>query len=374
MEKIVINKAEIYKIKLPLQKPFRTGFGELKDREIVFVKLYDKISGLWGLGETANLELPIYEPEFNDGSILLLKNYLLPNLIGKVLGSIEDLELFYSNIRGNNFAKVGIEAAYWHLVSQIKNKPLRKLWGGIKNLIPVGISIGMGTDLKDSISRVVNYIDTFKPERAKIKIKPGIDVKLIEAIRNQYSNLPLTVDANASFSPIDEKIFLKLDNYNLTMIEQPYAFNDLVNHSILQKKIKTPICLDESINSLAVAEQAIALESCKIINIKPQRIGGYWTAKKLSELAERNNIKVWCGGMIESGWGQLFNSHIASLPNFVYENDICLTKWYLADDILEKEIPEKDGYIDLEKTDNLFVINKTKFKKYQTLNIEINNR
>lgn len=368
---MLIEKAEIYKIKLPLKKPFRTGFGEIKDRELVFVKLWDKISGLTGLGEAANLELPIYEPEFNDGSILLLKNYLLPNLIGKSFCSIEDLELFYSNIRGNNFAKVGIEAAYWHLASQISKKTLRNLWGGTKKDIPVGISIGLGVNLKDSILRATNYIKEFKPERAKIKIKPGIDVRLVEAVKNKFPTLPLTVDANASFNPRNEKIFLALDRYGLVMIEQPYAYNDLVDHSKLQRKLKTPICLDESINSLAVAEQAIKLSSCKIINIKPQRIGGYWRAKRLSQLSEKNHIGVWCGGMIESGWGQLFNSHIASLPNFSYENDICLTKWYLADDILEKEIPEDGGYIDLKKTDSLFTINQAKFHKYQTLKISI---
>ena len=268
-------------------------------------------------------------------------------------------------------AKVAIEAAYWHLVSQISKMPLRRIWGGKKTQIPAGISIGLGVDLKDSINRVIKYIDTFHPERAKIKIKPGIDVRLIKTIRSRYPKLPLMVDANASFTPKNERIFFELDKFDLVMIEQPYAYNDLVNHSILQKKINTPICLDESISSLSVAEQAIALASCRIINIKPQRIGGYYRAKQLSELAARNNIGAWCGGMIESGWGQLFNSHIASLPNFTYENDICLTKWYLADDILEEEIPERNGYIDLKKTDKLFKINLAKFKKYQTLKIAI---
>lgn len=364
MKKVKVDKAEIYKLKLPLQKPFRTGFGELVDREIVYVRLYDKFSGLSGLGEAANLEIPIYEPEFNDGTILLLKNYLLPLIINKEFTNISEIEDFYQNIRGNNFAKVAIEAAFWHLVSQIENKPLRNIWGGTKDTIPAGISIGMGTDLKDSISRVLNYIETFNPERAKIKIKPGIDVDLIAEIRKKYPDIPLMVDANASFTYKDKAVFMKLDKFNLKMIEQPFAYNDMIEHSMLQKIIKTPICLDESIGSYKIAEEAIQLGSCKIINIKPQRVGGYWQAKKISELAERNKIPVWCGGMIESGWGQLFNSHIASLPNFKLENDICLTKWYLADDILKDGIPEQNGNIDLTKTDGLFSINEKKFKKY----------
>lgn len=371
MNKIRIEKAEIYKIKLPLQKPFRTGFGELVDRGVLYVRLYDKNSGLSGLGEAANLEVPIYEPEFNDGTILLLKNYLLPGMIGKEFKNINDIENYYSNIRGNNFAKVAIEAAYWHLTSQIQDKPLRMLWGGTKKIIPAGISIGMGTDLKDSISRVFDYLDKFKPERAKIKIKPGIDIKLIEAIRNRYPDLPLMVDANASFTFKDKNIFKKLDKFGLKMIEQPFAYNDIVEHAKLQKLIKTPICLDESVSSYKLAEEALQLKACKIINIKPQRVGGYGQAKKISELAAKNNVPVWCGGMIESGWGQLFNSHIASLPNFKLENDICLTKWYLADDILMKEIPESDGKINLVETDDLFEINKKKFKKYQTFKASV---
>lgn len=358
-----IKKAEIYKIRLPLKSPFTTGFGTLTDREIVFVYLYDN-NGLVGIGESANLALPLYESEYNDSMVILLKNYLIPQILNKKIEGIDDLQNIFHPIRGNNFAKTTIEAAYWHLESQKIHKPLRTLWGGTKKRIPAAISIGLGKNTNESISKITNYIEVYNPKRVKIKIKPGIDIKLIRSIRSKYPDLSIMVDANSSYTLKDLKIFQRLDQYDLTMIEQPLSYNDIVDHSLLQKSLKTPICLDESITDYHVAEQAIKIKACRIVNIKPQRVGGYWQAKLISELCKKNSIPVWCGGMIEAGWGQLFNCHIATLPNFTYENDICLKKWYLMDDILEYDIEEKDGIIDVSKTDSLFKINTKKFKKY----------
>ena len=365
-----ITKAEVYKIYLPLKEPFRISVTSMTHRKIVLIKLFDK-NGLIGVGESANFDFPFYEPDFNDGTIHLLKTYLIPAILNKRIDTIEELEAVYALMRGNNFTKTVIESAFWHLKSQETGKPLRKLWGGTKTKIPAAISIGLGVDLKDTIQRVLRYIKTYSPERAKVKIKPGIDVKLIAAIRNSHPDLPLFVDANSSYTLKDTPIFKELDEMDLLMIEQPLAYNDIVDHSILQKQIKTPICLDESISNYHIAEQAIKIGACKIINIKPQRVGGYWQAKLVSELAAQNNIPVWCGGMIESGWGQLLNCHIATLPNFKYANDICLTKWYFADDILQKEIPEKNGIIDVAKTDTLFKIDEAKLNKYSVAKITV---
>lgn len=358
-----IKQAELFKIRLPVLAPFRTGFGVVTERILVWVKLTDE-NGLVGYGESANLELPFYEPEYNDSMMLLLKKYLIPKIIDKNINTIQDLEGVFSVIKANNFAKTVVEAAFWHLEMQKRNEPLRKLWGGSKTKIPVGISIGLGKDLNTSIKKILDYIDKFNPNRTKIKIKPGVDIKLIEAIREKHPKLRLTVDANASYTLKNINIFKELDRFDLTMIEQPLNYDDFVDHSILQKQIKTPICLDESIGSYHDAEQAVKLGACKIMNIKPPRVGGYWISKKISEFCEKNNIPVWCGGMLESGWGQLFNSSIATLSNFTFENDICLTKWYLKDDILEEPIVETNGFVDIEATDRLFKIDHKKLKKY----------
>jgi O-succinylbenzoate synthase len=365
-----VQKAEIYVIRLPLLSPFRTGFGTISERELVFVSLYDK-SGIVGIGESANLATPVYEPEYNNTMIVTLQKHLIPLLLNTPIHLIEDLERTYAHIRGNNFAKAAIEAAYWHIVSQQTHKPLRKLWGGVKKSIPVAISIGLGTTIDDSIKKVRTGIETHHPTRAKIKIKPGIDVKLIHTIRKLYPDLPLMVDANASYTVKDVAILKKLDAYGLLMIEQPLAYNDLVDHAWLQKQIRTPICLDESIREYHDAEQAIKLKSCRIINIKPQRVGGYWRAKQISKLCDKHHIPVWCGGMIESGWGQLYNCHIATLANYTYDNDICLTKWYLADDILAHPIQDNAGYIDVSTTDGLFSLDSEKFHAYTKIKIHV---
>lgn len=363
-----IEKAEIYKIVIPLKSPFRTGFGEITDRQIVFLKLFDQ-SGLVGIGSSANMDIPLYEPDFTSGTIKLLQEVMLPLIIRNRIDSIKDLEGSYSMIRGNNMAKVAIESAYWHLESQKQNKPLYELWGGTKTKIPVAISIGFENSVEACIEKTKRYIEENKPDRVKLKVKPGIDTEYISRIRELYPDLKIMVDANSSYSLADLKILKELDKLDLLMIEQPLAYNDLVDHSILQKKLKTPICLDESVKGYHDAEQAIKISACKIINIKPQRVGGYWQAKRISELCAKHDIPVWCGGMIESGWGQLFNCHIATLPNFKYENDICLTKWYLADDILEEEIQEEDGVVDVTKTNTLFHIDENKFKKYTEIKI-----
>lgn len=365
-----ITKAEIYKIYLPLKEPFRVSFTSMTHREIVFLKLFDK-KGLVGIGETSNFDYPFYEPDFNDGTIFLLQKYLIPQILNKEINTVEELESVYKSMRGNNFTKQVLESAFWHLKSQETEKPLRTLWGGVKETIPAAISIGMGRDLNDTIERVLRYIENFQPKRAKLKIKPGIDVKLIEAVRKKYPDLPIMVDANSAYTLNDLETFKTLDKFNLLMIEQPLTFTDIVDHATLQKQITTPVCLDESASSYSMAEQALKLGSCKIINIKPQRVGGYWQAKRVSELAAKYNVAVWCGGMIESGWGQLFNCAIATLPNFTYDNDICLKKWYFADDVLVRDIPEKDGIINVAELDNYFEIDEKKFKKYTVSKVEI---
>ena len=360
-----VKKAEIYKLSIPLKSPFTTSFGTLTKREIIFLKLHDQ-TGLVGIGESAGLELPIYEPDYNDSTILLLEKYLVPKIINQNINSVKDLTSHLNQVRGNNFAKVAIESAYWHLQSQKLNKPLRKLWGGSRKYIPAAISLGLEASLKKSLTKVHRYVSKHQPQRIKLKIKPGLDYKYLKTIRKTYPDLIIMIDANAGYTIKNLPLFKKLDQLNLQMIEQPLQYNDLYDHALLQKQIKTPICLDESITGLHSAYQAIKLKACQIINIKPQRVGGYYVAKQISKLTKKNNLPVWCGGMIESGWGQLFNCHLATLPNFKLHNDICLSKWYLADDILGKPITEKNNKIDVSSTDNLFSIDTDKFSYYTT--------
>lgn len=367
---MLIEKAEILKIKLDLKAPFRTSFGVLSQREIILLKLYDK-SGIIGLGESANLEIPIYEPEFNNGTIALLEQYLLPGLLHKNIANIAELESFYSHIRGNNFAKVAIESAFWHIEMQKTGRPLYELWGGTQTGVPAAISIGLAGDLETSLAKVISYVNQYSPKRIKVKIMPGMDVDYIRGIRRRFPHLAIMVDANAAYSLNDLELFKALDELNLLMIEQPLSYNDIVDHASLQSRLRTPICLDESITSYELMKQALALKSCQVVNIKPQRVGGYWQAKLISELCGLHNVPVWCGGMIESGWGQLFNVNLATLPNFKYENDICLSEWYLQTDILLKPIPIQAGLIKITDLEDLFTIDEDKLKEHTINNIII---
>lgn len=367
---MTIAHASVFIVTLPLISPFRTGFGELTERELVFVKLTDS-DGVVGYGESANLAVPIYEPEWNGSMVLLLTRHILPALIGADIPSVDALTSRLSVIRGNNFAKAAVEAAYWHLVSQRNTKPLRELWGGTKQVIPAAISIGLGTTEEESVAKAKDAIDRYSPVRAKLKIRPGIDVGYIERIRNTYPNLPIMVDANASYTPNNVGVMRALDRLGLVMIEQPYAYNDLADHASLARSIQTPVCLDESITSYHTAEEAIALGACSIFNIKPQRVGGYGEAARISRLAGAHGASAWCGGMIESGWGQIFNCNIATLPDFTFENDICLTKWYLADDIIAGAIPERHGVIDVAETDRLLSFDQEKLTRYRTWQTDV---
>ncbi len=341
-----IIKAEILTLSIPMIEPFMTGFGVFDQRDIILLKLYDQ-DGRIGIGESANFNVPIYMPDFNSGTISLLREHLVPLILKNKINEYLDIENILNTVVGNNIAKSLIDMAYWHLKSQIENKTLSELWGGKQEKIKAAISIGMEKDLNLNIQKIIKIVSDHNPLRIKIKIKPGLDVNLISAVRKEFPDLKIQVDANASFKANDMDILEKLDQYNLTMIEQPFEALDLLSHAKLQSRIKTPVCLDESAENFLMTKQAIELKACKIVNIKPARVGGFYQAKKISDLCEQNNIPVWCGGMIESGWGQYFNCHIATLNNFKFVNDICLTKWYLKDDIINKPINESNGVINI---------------------------
>ena len=360
-----IKKAEIFTISIPLIDSFRTSFMELNKRTVLVLKLYDK-SGLIGIGESPGLDIPIYTSDFHYGTILLLRDYLIPSLLNKEINTIDDLLRSYSHIIGNNYAKIALEASFWHLKSQQNNIPLYKLWGGNKEKIAATISIGFNGDIKGTVEKVKKYVDRFKLNKLKVKIKPGIDIEFVEKLRELFPDFSIRIDANGAYTLKDLDMFKQLDTLGLTMIEQPLMNGDLVDHSILQKKLKTPICLDESIHTIHDAEQAAKIKACRIVNIKPARVGGFWESKKIAEYCASQGISVWCGGLLETGWGQLFNCSIATLPNFRHDNDICLTKWYLKDDIIQDEIKEKNGHINIEDVHRIYQkqLDENKFEKY----------
>jgi O-succinylbenzoate synthase len=360
---MIIERAEVVQVRLPLRAPYRTSFAEVTATNSVFVRLFEK-SGLIGVGESAGMPVPVYEPDFIAATVLLLRDHLLPRVLGRSLESVEDLEAVYADVRGHSYAKAAMEAAYWHLVMQETGQPLRTLWGGVRDTVPVGMGIGLQDGLEDSIAHALRQIDEFSPARAKLKIHHGVDVELVRAVREAHPDLIITVDANACYTYRDAEVFLALDEFGLEMIEQPLQYDDFADHARLQAQLSTPICLDESVANFHGAEQALELGACRIINIKPPRVGGYAVSKRIADLAVAGGAGVWCGSMLESGWGQLFNASIATLPGFDYESEIGPSSWYLAEDIVASPLPHHGGYVDVAAADDLWVLDEERFDAY----------
>jgi O-succinylbenzoate synthase len=242
-------------------------------------------------------------------------------------------------------AKAGVEMAAWDLYARLQGMPLSRVLGGTRDRIASGVSIG----IQDSLDQLMGKIDKELAagyQRIKIKIKPGWDVDAVERVRKQFGAIPLQVDANAAYTLDDAELLSRLDPFDLLLIEQPLDYDDVMDHAQLQQRLKTPVCLDESIHTVRIARDAIAARACKIINIKPGRVGGHQASIELHDLCQSNGIPVWHGGMLESGIGRAHNIHLASLPNFTLPGDIAASKRYYQPDLIEPAIDiARDGTI-----------------------------
>lgn len=340
-----IIKAKIYPINLPMKISFTTGFGTLNSREAVIVKLVSR-EGIIGYGEAPALSAPIYNPETSLTCIHLIRDFLLTRLLNRDL-TIEEYVSEINSIRGNRLAKHGVECALWGIRSQLEGKPLKIIIGGTRSKVPVGESIGIQKTVMETVKIIESKLAKGY-RRMKVKIKPGWDLKLIKGIRKEFPNLPLMVDANSSYCLKDIKVPQELDQYSLMMIEQPLADDDIIDHAKIQAKIKTPICLDESITSAEDARKAIEIGACKIINVKPPRVGGILESIKINQFAKENQIPLWCGGMIETAVGKHYNLAVASLSEFSLPADMSPTADFFREDIAGPEISiSQDGTIEV---------------------------
>jgi O-succinylbenzoate synthase len=283
-------------------------------------------------------EHPFYNEEWTDGIWLLLKNYVVPRVLGKELTDATAVSPLTRHIRGHNMTRAGLEVAVWDLQARLNNRPLwQEIGAGCHQQIPCGVSIGV----QDTVPQLLEKIECELAagyQRIKMKIKPGWDVEVVAEVRRAFPSIRLMADANSAYTLADTDRLKRLDEFGLMMIEQPLSHDDIIDHATLQAKLETPICLDECIRSAHHAEQAIALGACRIINIKLGRVGGFAEAKKLHDVCAAANIPVWCGGMLESGIGRAHNIALASLPNFVLPGDVSASKRYWARDIIQPEV------------------------------------
>ena len=340
-----IVSAHLYKINLPLLSIVKTSYGKMSSKDFILLELKNE-AGLYGYGECSAFSIPFYTEEFRDGAYELLRKQLIPLLLKEEIKSPEQIQNLYSHIKRNNMSKSAIDNAIWDLFAQTQNLSLANYIGGTKKLISSGISIG----IQNSPSKLIHIIKQALNEgykRIKVKIKPGKDYEYLKFIRKHFPKICLMADANCAYSLKDIELFKKLDELNLLMIEQPLEPGDLIHHAKLQSTIKTPICLDESINSLSDAKAMLELGSGKIINIKVSKVGGITSAKEIQNFARKNNIQCWCGGMYSSGIARAVDIAIATLPGYTLPNDISASHHYFLNDIISPGIELKNGNIEV---------------------------
>jgi o-succinylbenzoate synthase len=332
---VKIEKVELFLCRLPLVHFFETSFGRSYDRTFVLVRVEGE--GHEGWGESVAEANPYYSSETTDTVWHILKCFLVPLVLAQAFAHPREVFPALRRVRGHNMAKAGIEMAVWDLYARSIGQPLSAVLGGTRTRIPSGVSIG----IQDSLDQLIEKIDRELAagyQRIKIKIKPGWDVDAVDRVRARFGAIPLMVDANAAYTLEDQPHLARLDPYDLMMIEQPLDYDDVMDHAMLQKGIKTPICLDESIHTVRIARDAIEARACKIINIKPGRVGGHRASIELHDLCAAHDIPVWHGGMLESGIGRAHNIHLASLPNFRLPGDIAASKRYYQPDLIEPAI------------------------------------
>lgn len=330
-----IERAELLLLRLPYVHFFETSFGREVEREFILVKVHS--GGVCGYGEVVAGKSPLYSYETTSTAWSMLKEFLIPLVIRYSLSDPQAFHEEAKKFRGHPMAKAGLELALWDIQGKSEGKPLWEIYGGVKKEIPSGVSIGIQDSVSELLERIQSFIEDGY-QRIKVKIKPGWDGKVLKEIRKTFPELPLQVDANGAYFLSDKENLKKLDEFNLLMVEQPFPPYDLWDHSRLQKELKTPLCLDESIISSDTARKAYEMGSCRIINIKVGRVGGIVESRKIHDFCQRKRIPVWCGGMLESGIGRAHNIHLATLPNFKFPNDLSASKRYYEEDLIEPSI------------------------------------
>jgi o-succinylbenzoate synthase len=343
-----ITDITIRHLQMKLKAPFTTSFGTFINKDFLLLEAKDQ-DGTIGWGESVAFHSPWYNEETLQTNWHMLEDFLIPLLLNKEINHPDEVSELFAPIRKNNMAKSTIEGAVWDIYAQQTNQSLSSALGGKKEKIEVGISIGIQKSIEDLVALVDEYVkEGYK--RIKVKIKPGWDVEVMRTLRENFPNVAIMADANSAYRLEDAELLKQLDEFDLTMIEQPLASDDIIDHSHLQKMLNTPICLDESIHSVEDARKAVELGSTKIINIKIGRVGGLTEAKKIHDYCEANGIPVWCGGMLESGIGRAHNVALTTLSNFILPGDTASSNRYWVKDIILPEVVAANGYIEVPQT------------------------
>jgi len=326
-----IESIELREIALELVEPFETSFGASKARHITIVKLRSGEHVGWG--ESTVPEEPYFNEEFADGSWAVLRGYLIPSILGRDLESVDEVAPLFFRVRRHRMSIAAIETAVWELHARAKGLSLKQVLGGTSDEIACGVSIGLQPTVEGLLDKVERELDAGY-RRIKIKIAPGRDIDLVRAVRERFGEIVLSVDANSAYTLDDVPLLQSLDEFGLLMIEQPLRPGDLVDHAKLQARLRTPICLDESIVDDESARQALEIGACRIVNIKLGRVGGHLEARAIANRCQAAAVPVWCGGMLEAGIGRLHNAAMSTLAPFTLPGDVSDSRRYYPRDIV----------------------------------------
>lgn len=366
-----IRSVELIEINMPLVHFFETSFGRTTARRIILVRVEDT-DGTQGWGEVTCGETPSYSDEWTDSAWMTIKKILAPMVTAKSFEKASDVWDVMKNVRGHRMSKAAIETACWDLEAKKLGVPLWRHIGGTRNVIECGVSIGIQDSIEQLFEKIQTELDAGY-RRIKIKIKPGWDHDVIKQVRERFTDIPLMADANSAYTLNDLDLFKRMDEFDLMMFEQPLAHDDVLDHSKLQREIKTPICLDESIRSPDDARKAIELAACRIINIKLGRVGGYTQAKQIEAICRSANVPVWCGGMLESGIGRAHNIAMSTLAGFTLPGDVSASTRYWHEDIIAPVVQiSDDGKVTAQTAPGIgFDINGVRIDKLKTRSLTV---
>jgi O-succinylbenzoate synthase len=330
-----VERIELRGLRLPLRFPFETSFGRSESKEFLLVSV--SAGGVTGHAECVADVDPYYLPETNETARHVIRDFLAPLLLAADVESPRALPALFARVRGHEMAKAALEMAVWELQARRDRLPLYRVLGGRGGEIASGVSIGLQKDPQELVGKVETEVAAGY-RRIKIKIKPGKDRDLVAAVRKRFPSVPLMVDANSAYTLADAPLFQDLDAFDLMMVEQPLAWDDIFDHAKLQAQIRTAVCLDESIHSPDDARHALALGACRIINIKVGRVGGFASAIAIQDHCREKGVPVWCGGMLESGIGRLANVHLQTLPGFTLPGDTSASARYFEEDLVDPPV------------------------------------
>ncbi len=333
---------EVRLIELTLVRPFETSFGTTRARIIPLVRMV--ADGIEGWGEIVADHEPLFSSETIGTARHVLADCFIPTLLSRTLSSVDDVAAALRQFKGHPMAKAGLELAFMDLAARSRGVSIREAIGGTRDRVAVGVSLGIEKDIPTLVQQVLAHVAQGY-QRIKLKIKPGWDLDVVRAVREAYPDGLLSVDANTAYTLADAAHLRQLDAFDLLMIEQPLAHDDMVDHAALQRSIRTDICLDESIVHARAAAHALALGSCRLVNIKIGRVGGYSEAIGIHDVCAAAGAPVWCGGMLESGIGRAHNLALASLPNFRLPGDISASRRYWARDVTTPFEVAADGTV-----------------------------